>query len=153
MVYTLLLALHNVTRWAVIGTAVWALVVVYKHLFTDRRWTPAARKAGGAFMGTVGLQLILGLVLWFFGPYSPMGGDMAAMMQDAALRFFAAEHPVSMILAFVIATAGYSVSKRVTPDRKKLIWAAVLYTVAVLLVLAFIPWPGMEAGRSLLPRF
>ncbi len=87
---------------------------------------------------TMHIQLLIGLVLWFVSPsglneirQNGMGGSM---------RRLAVEHPTLMIIAVVLVTIGYSKHKKQrlsTPKFKKL---AIFYTLALIAVLAMIPW-------------
>ena len=87
---------------------------------------------------TMHLQLLIGLVLWVVSPsglneirQNGMGGDY---------RRLAVEHPTLMIIAIVLVTIGYSKHKKQrlsTPKFKKL---AIFYTLALIAVLAMIPW-------------
>ena len=150
--YELLRVLHNLLRWLVLGGMIWALVVIYRDLFGGAAWTERHRKAGVIYTAVLGLQLLLGLLLYFIGPYSVLAiNDLGTAVQDAVLRFFALEHPVQMILAVIIAQVGYSVSKRASTDKAKFRWAAICYTLAAVLILISIPWPFLEHGRPLLP--
>lgn len=151
MLYDILLVLHNLTRWLVLGAMLWALFVIGRDLFKKAPWTDEDKRAGIVFTGALGLQLLLGLAVYFIGPYSALAAEgMDAITADRVIRFFALEHPIQMILAVVIAQVGYSVSKRARTDRKKFLWAAVCYGLAALLILMSIPWPGLEYGRPLL---
>ncbi|MFT5890220.1 MAG: putative membrane protein [Dokdonia sp.] len=87
---------------------------------------------------TMHIQFLIGLVLWFVSPsglneirQNGMGTDM---------RRLAVEHPTLMIIAVVLITIGYSKHKKQrlsTPKFKKL---AIFYTLALIAVLAMIPW-------------
>ena len=150
MAYQILLSLHNLTRWLVLGAMLWALFVIGRDLLKKAPWTDEDKRAGVVFTGALGLQLLLGLAVYFIGPYFALAAEgMGAITADRVVRFFALEHPVQMILAVVVAQVGYSVSKRAGTDRKKFLWAAAGYGVAALLVLGSIPWPGLEYGRPL----
>jgi membrane protein DedA with SNARE-associated domain len=64
------------------------------------------------------------------------------------LRFFAVEHITGMIVAIVFGTLGYSLSKRASTDAARFRAQALLFSLALLLILALIPWPfraGFEA--------
>ena len=90
---------------------------------------------------TMHLQLLIGLVLFFVSPNglnaitaNGMGG------LSSAARKLAVEHPTLMIIAVVLVTIGYSKHKKQrlsTPKFKKL---AIFYTLALIAVLAMIPW-------------
>jgi hypothetical protein len=78
---------------------------------------------------------------------------MGTTMKDPVMRFFAVEHPFMMLLAVIVAQAGFSLSKRAGSDRAKFVRAAICYTISAVLILAAIPWPFLKAGRPLLPAF
>ncbi len=90
---------------------------------------------------TMHLQFLIGLVLFFVSPNglnaittNGMGG------LSSAARKLAVEHPTLMIIAVVLVTIGYSKHKKQrlsTPKFKKL---AIFYTLALIAVLAMIPW-------------
>ncbi|MEP0264821.1 hypothetical protein [Dokdonia sp.] len=90
---------------------------------------------------TMHLQLLIGLVLFFVSPNglnaittNGMGG------LSSGARKLAVEHPILMIIAIVFVTIGYSKHKKQllsTPKFKKL---AIFYTLALIAVLAMIPW-------------
>lgn len=87
------------------------------------------------------IQLLIGLLLWFISPNglsaiqaNGMGGLTRASRQ------LAVEHPTLMIVAVVLVTIGYSKHKKQrlsTPKFKKI---AIFYTLALLALLAVIPW-------------
>ena len=64
-------------------------------------------------------------------------------------HFFTLEHPVQMLLAVVLAQMGFSAAKRGKDDRTRFVRGAIFYTLAVILILVAIPWPGSEQGRPL----
>ncbi|MEZ4793389.1 MAG: hypothetical protein R2783_08015 [Gelidibacter sp.] len=88
------------------------------------------------------IQLILGIIFFFASDYfsliSEMG--MGEVMKNGALRSNIVEHPLTMILAVTLITIGYSKHKKKLTSRPKFKVIAVFYTLALLLVLAKIPW-------------
>ena len=62
-VYVILLTLHNLNRWLVLIFGLWALLQNVPGLNGSRPFTPAERRPVAAFMGSVHLQLVLGLLL------------------------------------------------------------------------------------------
>lgn len=85
------------------------------------------------------IQLLIGIVLWFTQGYFSEN-TMKEIMGNSALRSNAVEHPVAMILAVVFITMGYSKHKRKLTSAGKLKPLAIFYTLALILVLAKIPW-------------
>jgi len=88
------------------------------------------------------IQLLIGLGWYFMSPtYKIMKiSGMGMIMKNAQTRLLAIEHPVMMILAIILITIGWSKHKKQTTDEGKFKVFAIFYTIALLLVLAKIPW-------------
>ncbi|MBD3862872.1 hypothetical protein [Olleya marilimosa] len=85
------------------------------------------------------IHLLIGLVLWFAADYfSEM--SMGEIMKNATMRSNVVEHPVAMILAVALITIGYSKHKKKLTSTNKLKSIAIFYSIALVLVLAKIPW-------------
>jgi hypothetical protein len=150
MLYTLLLSAHNFTRWLVLAAAIWALVRMWHGFATGRGWTGKDRTAGFVFLRLFELQFLLGIVLFVTSPVvRPIFSNLRLMVSEPLQRYFSLEHPIQMILALVAAQVGFAVAKRVEGDRRKFLRAAIGFTIAILLILAAIPWAG-ENARPLL---
>lgn len=85
------------------------------------------------------IQLLIGIVLWFTQDYFGEN-SMKDVMENSVLRSNAVEHPIAMILAVVFITIGYSKHKKKLTSAGKLKPLAIFYTLALILVLAKIPW-------------
>lgn len=85
------------------------------------------------------IQLLIGIALWFTQDYFGEN-TMKDVMSNSALRSSVVEHPVAMILAVVFITVGYSKHKKKLTSAAKLKPLAIFYTLALILVLAKIPW-------------
>jgi len=85
------------------------------------------------------IQLLIGIALWFTQDYFGEN-TIKEVMGNSALRSNAVEHPIAMILAVVFITVGYSKHKKKLTSTGKLKPLAIFYTLALLLVLAKIPW-------------
>lgn len=87
-------------------------------------------------------QLLLGLLLYF---QSPKVQFSQGWMKDAMLRFYGMEHFLMMVIAIVLVTIGRKkAEKAVAPivkHKKIVVW----YTIALILILAAIPWPFRAA--------
>ena len=88
------------------------------------------------------IQLLLGIVLFFAADYMALIKDMGMgeIMKDSTLRSNIVEHPITMLLAVVLITMGYSKHKKKLTSKAKLKSIAIFYTIALVLVLAKIPW-------------
>jgi hypothetical protein len=148
--YSFVLGVHNIVRWLVILIGVVALVRCYRGLFTGAAWTPRERTSLSAYANTLGLQFLLGLLLFvWLSPIPRMAfRDMAATMGNRDLRFFVVEHPVAMILAMVLAHVAVARARKAATDAARFRIAAILVTLSLVLVLVMIPW-----DRRMIPSF
>lgn len=103
-------------------------------------------------MITAHITLLIGLILLFVGRIGftniPEG---VSVMKDATYRFFLVEHPLLMIIAIVFITIGRGQAKKPIPDAVKYKKAFWFFLLALILILAAIPWPSREIGRPLFP--
>jgi hypothetical protein len=101
------------------------------------------------------ITLLLGLYQWMLGRYgifSYVKPEGISMMKDPYLRFFQMEHPVSMILAILMITLGYGMAKKNVDDQTKYKKAFRYFMLALVLILAAVPWPFRElVARPLFP--
>ncbi|MBM3885556.1 MAG: hypothetical protein FJ361_06880 [Gemmatimonadetes bacterium] len=144
----MILAIHNLLRWAVLLTGILAIVQAVRGL--DGR-TPFAktRPILLAFTANLHLQLLIGLTLFVVSPtVKAYMADMAATMRDGSRRFFIAEHPTLMVAGVLLATIGGVIAKNAPDDAARHRRALIFTVLTVLLILAGIPW-----SRPLLPSF
>lgn len=85
------------------------------------------------------IQLLLGIVLLvtYLGTI-PAG--MKEIMGNSVLRSNVVEHPLMMVIAAVLITIGYSKHKTKLTSTPKFKILAIFYTLALICVLAKIPW-------------
>ena len=88
------------------------------------------------------IQLLIGIVLFFVSPYFSYltNTGIGNVMKDTALRSNIVEHPLTMIIAVIFITMGYSKHKKKLTSKAKFKSLAIFYTLALVLVLAKIPW-------------
>lgn len=138
--YGLVLILHSWLRWLVLAAGLAAVVRGGAKEATAGRW----------FTILLDVQLLLGLLLYFV--LSPVTGaalaDFGGAMGNPQLRFFAVEHVFGMVIALVLAHIGTAKIKKAPADRRARL-AMIFYGLALVAILASIPWPGMPAGRPL----
>lgn len=92
---------------------------------------------------TMHIQLLIGIVLFFMKDYFStieQVGGMGEVMKNSELRSLIIEHPLTMIIAVALVTIGYSKHKKKLTSRPKFKMLAIFYTLALVLVLAKIPW-------------
>ena len=136
-----LLDLHNLLRWVVVVFFVVAIVSA----IVAQRWTPAQNSLSRWFSVIFGVQVLVGLILWFVSPLVQSSlSDMGAAMGDPTRRFFVLEHPLLMIVSVILVDIGGSRGRKTDNPRV----ALVFYLIAAAAVAYAIPWdrplfPGM----------
>jgi hypothetical protein len=153
--YTFILGLHNLLRWVII---ILLVINILRHFAAIKKpFTGIDKSLGLWLMIAAHIQLLLGLFEWFAGAYglqSFMYNGASEVMQNNTERFFAVEHTVSMIIAIALITIARGIFRKQLPDGKKHRRCILLYVIALIIIIAMVPWPGMEGiGRSLIPTF
>ncbi|UBV41548.1 hypothetical protein LAJ19_07685 [Deinococcus taeanensis] len=133
--YLTLLTFHNLNRWLILLAGVWALVRTIPGASGGRTFTPADRRPVAMFMGTLHLQVVLGLLLFAF-----MGMQNIPLFAGAPRSSFQWEHLGLGALAAVFGTLA-SVQSRKAPTDPAKFRAATLWTaLSLVVILLAIPW-------------
>jgi cytochrome bd-type quinol oxidase subunit 2 len=145
------LVLHNILRWGILIFGVWAVINAITGMITKRRFSGGDNKSGLLFMIFCDIQLLIGLILFFGNAwFDKMKADMGAVMKSGYDRFFTVEHAGMMILAWILVHIGRSSVKRATTDAAKHKKMLIFFGIALLIILASIPWPfRTEVARPL----
>src|SRR4051794_5024701 len=106
--YSAVLIAHSWLRWAVVLAG---LAAVLRHVAGASRhstWTPSDDRAGFWFVMALDLQIVFGLVLYFFlSPYTRQAmSNFGGAMKDPVLRFWAVEHAFGVIIGVALAHVG-----------------------------------------------
>jgi hypothetical protein len=147
--YTGLLHLHSTLRWIILILLLVNIIRNYSKI--NEPFTAQDKKLGLFLMIAAHLTLTLGLIQWAWHwlPNIPSGVDI---MTNEYWRFYLIEHPVGMIIGIILITIGKGVAKKDISDHQKHKRAATLFLIALIIILATIPWPFRGAiGRSLVP--
>jgi hypothetical protein len=149
--YLLTLALHSLLRWIVLGAGVVALGRAVAGARGRREWAPGDDKAGRWFVGALDAQTLLGVALYLrLSPITTNAfQDFGAAMGNAVLRFWAVEHITGMVIALVLAHVGRGRIRRTADAARRHRMAAVFFGLALVVILATLPWPGTRAARPL----
>jgi hypothetical protein len=140
--YTGFLHLHDTLRWVLLLSLVTTLVKYLMGWLGNQPWKKTDNLMGVVFTSLMDLQLLVGLVLYFFlSPITQVAlDDFGAAMKNPDLRFYAVEHSVMMIVAVALVHIGRAKSKKATSDVAKFRLATIFYSLALVVVLAAIPW-------------
>jgi hypothetical protein len=135
--------LHNALRWVIL---ILLLLVLVQALMKNEN----IRKTSLWLLIASHLMLLIGLYQYFTGSFGLQlitSSSMGDVMKNKVARFWAVEHISSMLIAIILITIARSRSKNLRYTA-----AAVLYTIALLLILSAVPWPFREGiGRSWFP--
>ena len=97
-------------------------------------------------------MLVIGIVLWFLGPNGykmiEAAGGMSNAMKSPMTRFYAIEHLVGMLIAIILLHIGKAQGKKRISDKAKHRRTLIFYFLALLIILASIPWPFREIGAG-----
>lgn len=91
---------------------------------------------------TAHIQLIFGFIAYYVSTYyeTMRSVGMGQVMKNSELRKPLIEHPLLIIIAIALITIGFSKHKKKTTDAGKFKTISIYYGIALLLILAVIPW-------------
>jgi hypothetical protein len=141
---SVLLLLHSILRWVILVLLVVAIVKSYNGMKAGRSFSDGDRKVGLFLMISAHTTLLLGLLLWFFGAFGLAlveDPGMGVVMKNAVMRYWVVEHFVGLLIAIALITIGQGVAKKSIPDATKFKRAFWLFLVALIIILATVPWP------------
>jgi hypothetical protein len=143
--------IHSILRWLILLVLLYTIIKAFMGMQQKSLFSNADDKGGLILTILVDIQLLIGLVQYFQGAWglkNIQNIGMGAVMKDGYARFFAMEHILMMLVAVILIHVGRSKSKKAIDDlakHKKAFW---YYLIALILILAAIPWPfrkGFEA--------
>jgi hypothetical protein len=141
--YSGLLHLHNFLRWVILIF----LVINIIRLLAGNRNLGISK----VLLISAHTTLLIGLYQYFTGAWglqSITNNGFAVVMKNSALRFWAVEHITGTIIAIALITVGHVKLKKGGSPKA----TAILYIIALIVILAVVPWPFREAiARPLFP--
>ena len=141
--YTILVHIHSGLRWLVLISILVAIVTAAIKRSKNPTNLPGTLKVSLWAMILMHVQLLFGLVLFFISEKVVFA---ASSMSSSIHRFFLVEHSLMMLIAVALVTVGYIKSKRADNEKKKLRRVLIYYSLALILILAAIPWPFRDLG-------
>ncbi len=133
--YNGLVHLHNLLRWIILILLLISLVSAF---------TKNARiqKTSLWLLIIAHSTLVLGIFQWLNGNWGLkliQTNGFGEVMKDSVQRFWAVEHIAGMLIAIVLITIARGKSKRLNYSA-----ASWLYLIALVVILASVPWPFRE---------
>ncbi len=124
--------------WAYIALAVLVLAVINSIIgFVKKKdFTHKDFRLGLFTLIAIHTQLLFGIIIWLTNKWYLGFSEM----KNSAIRLLTLEHPLMMVGAIVLVTVGWSRHKKMLKSEQKFKTLAVFYGLALLLILARIPW-------------
>jgi len=148
--YPLTLTLHSWLRWIAVIAGVVVVIRFLMGWLGKRDWQALDARLTTVFPMLLDIQLLLGLLLYFVASPITTGAlqNFGAAMSNAATRFYAVEHFFMMLIALVVAHVGSVLVKRRSGAPARYRVGALLFGLALLIILFSIPWPFVAAGAN-----
>lgn len=144
--YAPLLYIHSWLRWALLAMLLASVV----RGFRGGAFTAADARVRTLTVASADVQFLLGILLYVVGPMTPRSAAaFGAYMKSSALRFFTVEHPFVMLVALAMLHVFAVRSRKADTDALRHRRWAIGATIALVLILAAIPWPGLPYARAL----
>ena len=142
VMYTTLLFLHSVTRWFVLASLLYSIVLAFKGYISGSRFS----KTDNAFRHWTAtlshIQLIIGVILYIKSPIIRFFyANYESAKANAEISFFVEIHSTLMLISVVVLTVGSALAKRKTADREKFRTMLFWFSLALIIILIAIPWP------------
>ncbi len=137
-----ILVLHNILRWAILLFGLWTIMNALSGVMSKRPYSLNDNRSNLLFMIGCDVQLLLGLILYFSNAwFDKLKSGMGPVMKNTTDRFFTVEHALMMIIAWVLVHVGRTSVKKASTDAAKHRKILLFFGLALLLILAAIPWP------------
>lgn len=150
---TFLLQVHNILRWVILISLSLSILQSLIGWVKHRELREGDTKLWLFTMISAHITLLIGLILLLFGRYGILSSGLpegVELMKDKFYRFFWVEHPTGMLIATILITLGRGVVKKQIIDPLKYKRSFWFFLVALIIILATIPWPGREIiGRGI----
>lgn len=143
--------LHSMNRYLILAAMAFVLFRSISGWLGKKPFEKADNAASGALVGLAHLQLLLGLVQYFFTSgivQSARDMGMGAAMKISHVRYFAVEHITAMILAVVFIQLGRTFSKKAADDTAKHQKLAIYTGLALVLILVSLAPKGLLFGTA-----
>jgi len=128
--------LHSTLAIILLLALVVAIVITLINYFGSK---PYNRKIALLGLISAHLQLVIGFVLYFTSPLG-LSAFSGENMKNSLSRLYFLEHPLTMLIAIVLITIGYSKSKRATDNFTANKTVLIFYVLGLIAILSRIPW-------------
>jgi len=139
--YPILLALHSLTRWLILGSLLFAIFWSYRGWLFNKPYLKFDNSVRHITATVAHVQLVLGICLYFISPIvAYFLHNFSTAVHERTIRFFGMEHIFMMLIGITVITIGSVKAKRKQTDKEKFKTMAIWFTIALLIILSSIPW-------------
>ena len=131
-----LLHLHNILRWVIL---ILLLLAIVKSFSAKSNPDGSIKKISLFLLISAHIQFVIGIYQWFTGSFGYKlikANGFGEVMNSDPQRFWAVEHITGTLIAIILITIARGKVKK--QQFGKASW---LYIIALLLILAVVPWP------------
>lgn len=121
------------------GLLIGSIVFLYKR-YAQKTFGPSDKLLALSTLIFSHLQLLIGLILYFFGDLGYQLLKEEGVMKNSAMRLYAVEHISVNIIAIALITIGYSRSKKAQENKTRFSNLGYFYLLGLVLILSRIPW-------------
>ena len=148
--YPTVLTIHSWLRWAALLIGVTATFNAFRHR-GDTAERPRGQRWDWGSCWRSTFRPCCGLLLYFgLSPFTREAmNDVGMAMRDPGLRFWAITHVAMMVVALVAVRAGRVFAMGDKTSRARRNGRVICFAIAVLAMVAGVPWPGLANGRPL----
>jgi uncharacterized membrane protein len=133
---------HSGLRWVVLILMLLAIV----NSLISRNYEKKHKMINLFAMISLHTQLLIGLILYFISPRVKFVEHwMSSKVAGGAFRFYNLEHISLMIIAIILVTIGRKIAEKQATDIDKHKKIRAFYTIALVIIIASIPWPFRTA--------
>ena len=139
--YTELLLSHRSLAYLFILTSLAAVILALFNRLQNKPSSKTLNILTLASLATGHLQLLLGLGLYFVGPwFGLLSENPGEVMRDSELRYFAVEHISTNLIGIALVTVGRVRFKKHTLDSRKHQAVIAFIGLGLLLIASRVPW-------------
>ena len=134
--------IHSYLRWIILALIVVVVIKYVMSWLSKNKFTSLDSRLSLFLVTALDIQFLLGLCLYFLlSPFTKSGMAFSSTaMSDPQTRFYAVEHPVTMLLAIVFAHVGRSMMKKASTDESKFKKGSLWFGLSLLFMLSRMPW-------------
>lgn len=138
--YTILKESHNGIGMLLLFILLLVIIFIFLRFLLSQPLNKSVKVAALIGMITMHVQVLIGILLYVLSPLG-LSNFSGESMGHTISRFYIVEHPVGMIIAAILITRGYQLSKsKKLCGRAKYKRLLIYYTLGFAIVAYLIPW-------------